>query len=716
MKSFGTKAARAAEILCLLLLLSLFFIMTVVNLRIFSGDGEFYISSGDIGAFLPGYIRNAPRSTLFLAFALSLPVAGLAFYLYSGRRKLFRFLYKYRWLIGAGLVLLCTLFEINNTALYQWHVLAGLSGDNIRAPFWGVSRTIRSDEWSTWSPLVFSQAYHGFPAVNTSVAGGNLNTAWISIGGVPAFSLAAFFKPFYWGFLALGAAKGYGFLFGCRLVCLFLVSFDLAGYYTKRNKVLSLAAAFMITLSPFIQWWFSQSVCEMLIFSQGIVLCLLRFFEAEGKKRLLWAALGAWCLGCYIMIGYIAWLVCIGYIAFPVCILILVKNRKSLTKKNTLSLFLPLLPVLALLGIIFAQSWDTLMAVSDSYYPGHRMLAKPYLNSSVFSGLYGMFLSFARPSAETACECAGWITLAPAGLFLCVAGMIRKRKADLLALICIGVEILFLVHYLAGLPEWLAKVTLLFQANRPFVAIGLADTILFFKGLSEKKSYRFLPALLLGVVMTALQMLLITARYQIDSLMFWILVVLHLLLFCAVFRAGAARDPEPRQGRSRTAFAASCLIIIAVAGGIFVNPLQAGVDAVTKPDLIRQVQETGTEEDIWMTDLWENIPLMAGKKVFTSTQYYPIPEYWKQLDPEGKYEYDYNRFFHINIELTEEETSFKSTQVDLTNIRLDAHTLPSLGVTYVLSQKDYPESWCGLRWERTEAADGYKIYHVTPEQ
>ena len=33
-----------------------------------------------------------------------------------------------------------------------------------------------------------------------------------SIGGVPAFSLAAFFKPFYWGFLALGAAKGYGFL------------------------------------------------------------------------------------------------------------------------------------------------------------------------------------------------------------------------------------------------------------------------------------------------------------------------------------------------------------------------------------------------------------------------------------------------------------------------------------------------------------------------
>lgn len=72
--------------------------------------------------------------------------------------------------------------------------------------------------------------------VNPSIAGANISTLWISVGGIPALNPAVLLKPLYWGFLLLGTERGFSVLWVLRFLLLFLVSFEFAMRYTEREN------------------------------------------------------------------------------------------------------------------------------------------------------------------------------------------------------------------------------------------------------------------------------------------------------------------------------------------------------------------------------------------------------------------------------------------------------------------------------------------------
>ena len=170
----------------------------------------------------------------------------------------------------AVLALAWILLGLNNSSISLWRQY--LQGEYPIA-LWGQGRLGRSDEWAVWTPMLFSQAAQGFPAVNTAINASAVDPALVAVGGLPAWNLAAVFKPFYWGFLLFGIEAGYSIMTLLRFGGLFAVSYLCARKYTRGSKPLSVAAAFLITLSPYVQWWFSQSICEVLLFAQLIVLC-----------------------------------------------------------------------------------------------------------------------------------------------------------------------------------------------------------------------------------------------------------------------------------------------------------------------------------------------------------------------------------------------------------------------------------------------------------
>ena len=108
-------------------------------------------------------------------------------------------------------------------------------------------------------PFTFSQYYNDsgqYPYFSETIRG-TLTDTFIAYG-LPSWNICTIFRPFVWGYLLFGPARGLSFFWVVRLLALFLVSFEFAMVYTKGNKWLSLAAGMLIAFAPTVQWWFCR--------------------------------------------------------------------------------------------------------------------------------------------------------------------------------------------------------------------------------------------------------------------------------------------------------------------------------------------------------------------------------------------------------------------------------------------------------------------------
>lgn len=606
---------------------------------------------------------------------------------------------KLLWGCFAVFALAWVLLGLNSSSISLWREY--LRGEYPNA-LWGHGRLIRSDEWVVWTPMVFSQVSQGFPAVNTAINASSVDPAFVAIGGLPAWNLAVVFKPFYWGFLLFGLDTGYSIMTLLRFVGLFTVSFLCAQKYTKGSKPLSAAAAFLITLSPYVQWWFSQSICEVLLFAQLIVLCWIKALEE--KVPLRQAALGAaaaWCFGCFVMVAYPAWLIPVAYLMIVVLVWLAIRSRKRLTFAAILRMLVPLFISLVLLFFIFRGSWDTLMKVSGSVYPGQRLYTGGNRPKSLFTGLFSLiFPATFNIEGTNACELSDFLSFAPAGLILALIRRIRTRQKDPFAAILVTFIAVFGVLSFVRLPAWLTQATLLSQCTRPAFIVSLCDLLLLLRSLSRwQKDWLGIKAgvalalacALCSVGLTYLMIrpsaLLIAALLPIAFGMFW-------LLF-----SGSGRRLLP-----------VALCLLSVVAGLFVNPVQQGFSEVEQLPTVSLVRSSGLEPetDVLAVEADWPVPnslLLAGYKVLNCTQPYADPERWASIDPDGKWVNVYNRLCNLSLEISG-ETEMVLESADLATLRLTLEDLKKTGATVLVTQGAYPEL------ELIASADGWNLFRL----
>ena len=639
-----------------------------------------------------GMLRALAASVRPADLALALAAAGAAFgaslALIRGKTRWAETLYRRRYLLSLLLVIAVTALKWNNTSLFRWMMEVDQAGAEAWAPLWGMPRGIRSDEWAVWSVFTVSQAAKGFPAVNPLIGGG-ADTAWISVGGIPAWSPAAVFKPLYWGFLTLGLERGYSLLFALRTLGLFHMTQELALLYTGGKRRWSVTAAFLVTFSPYVQWWFSQSPAEVLIFGQGMLLCLEKYLKARGGAgRWGWGALGAWFMGCYAMVAYPSWLISGLYVILPMAIGRTVRGRAALRRGGWLPGTVCLAAAAGALLALLVGSADTLRAVMNSVYPGARVMTGGNPSPGLYSGAFSLLLPFIQKAGFNPSEYAGFALLPGLGLILTVYAWIRRYgkgektgigkafgrvlkgacSGDLPGLLLTAAELFLGCFAVLGFPAPLARATLLFQVNRPELALGMADTVL-------------------------------------------------LIRACAALSGERKAKHVPRR-------AVPCVLcILALLGGAFVNPVQAGLDCVKELTPVRAIQalaeKDGTEE-VWLAEdawPWTNLPLLAGQKTAGCTQPYPDPEYWRAADPEGIYTDAYNRFCNISVSLTETEpTAFSNPAEDQLEVRLNLSDLKKLGVTRLMTRREWPERSGGCAFELLDTEGEFRFYAVSWEE
>ncbi len=623
------------------------------------------------GALNAGPVRAAMCALLSGGFLV------LSHVILFGSEALKNTLRRRQWPVWLLLCAVWTGLNLNNTSISQW--LQWLPGEK-RGLVWGMPRGIRSDEWAVWTPFLVSQAKNGYPAVSTYFTGRQVPAGWISVGGLPALSPLLAFKPFYWGFLLLGAERGYSLLSFLRFFFLLWISYRTALRYTRGNHLLSAAAAAMLTLSPYVQWWYSQSICEVLIFSQAAVLLTDRYTGTKNRGlRWLYASAGAWCLGCYAMIAYPAWIISVGYLLVAVLVWQLCSRREALQLTDLWRL-LPLMLVLAVLLLCARSDGDTLRRVMESEYPGQRLYTGGEVPQSLLTGLASLLFPL-DGTVSNPSEMSNILTLAPAGLVLAIWHLARKRSRDGLAAVLVLLEAALWAFQLFGCPAWLARITLLGQCTRNTLVIGLCDLLLLFRSLSANIQESPKRALCAAVLCCIPWAVLLLAGNPLG----WktvLLVLLYLLLYLMVF-SGWARE-----------LLCAVLIGLSVLGGAFVNPIQQGL-ALT--ETLAPVKAIGAAEAAEGTLFavegdWPvtNAAAFSGRPVLNTTQPYPDPERWEAVDPTGSYRKVYNRFCHISLRVAD-TTSFELLHEDHIRAWLTLKDLRSLGVTHLVSQWQYPQ-------------------------
>jgi hypothetical protein len=168
-------------------------------------------------------------------------------------------------------------------------------------------------------------------------------------------------------------------------------------------------------------------------------------------------------------------------------------------------------------------------------------------------------------------------------------------------------------------------------------------------------------------------------------------------------------------GRKRL-FAVSMILFIVFAG-MTVNPLARGVDPIYNKVIGQKILEIARRDtnQKWIgvnSLVLGNYMVALGIKTFNSVHYYPDLNAWRALDPEGRYKDVYNRYAHVVVQLTDEDTYFKLEQGDLFTVFINAGDLRKTGSSYLLSNGRITGHTQSLREVDRVGGDNLYIYEI----
>ncbi len=164
------------------------------------------------------------------------------------------------------------------------------------------------------------------------------------------------------------------------------------------------------------------------------------------------------------------------------------------------------------------------------------------------------------------------------------------------------------------------------------------------------------------------------------------------------------------------------VIGLSIFTGIYVFPIMKGFDAIFSKPVAQEIQKICEEEPDakWITSgggiVLSGYNVACGAPTVNSVNTYPNMKLWKKLDKNSQYEDIYNRYAHIDVELTSEETSFELIQADYMKINLSYEDIAKTEAEYLLTMEELEfEENPYVEFEVIYEAKHMYIYHMIYE-
>lgn len=634
--------------------------------------------------------------------------------------KMYDFIYNKRYIIAILLLIYITIMKYHGLSISSLNNF--IQPNNIPKgsnPILGLARAIRSDEWMVGTPHILSQVFSGFNKYNSLIMGkGSLVTLYPAL---PAFDISTLGRLMNIAYLILPIENAVSFVWYGKLIITFLSTFELFMIITKNKKLPSLCGAVLIAFAPANMWWYS---IDMVMWGN---LAILMFYKFINNKKILCRVLFSLLIGLfglnYIMLIYPAWQVPFGFFYLVLGIWMLIDNKEKLKLNMILYIPLVILPIAVVLLPTLLENEEILDIINNTVYPGKRFITGGYGYGLLIIYALTPFYSFydiGNPS-----EASNYIGFFPIPFVMSIIYLVRNKISKLkidwyLVLMSIITIFLGLWNFIS-LPKWFIKYSLLSYSTpeRCQIIIGFISIFALIYIISKYETDRKIniKEAILKLMCSMLVCVLIVYILKQDWPIYVTLKLgmvigglFSILFFCILLNR-----------KRLNKYFLILLILIGCFSGLLVNPITKGLKVYYKKPVSKEIQKIVKEDNsaTWVAInsnlMLPNYALANGTKIINSTNYYPNFDLWKKLDPEGKYDSIYNRYAHVVINLTDEETYFDLMQSDYFCLNINTSDICKLGADYIISSDDlgiYSES---ISIDELYNEDGTYIYKLSCE-
>lgn len=685
-----------------------------------------------IGAFIltsiarRGFIWDRiPILTVILFFAGSHFIFNI--------KELYNNIYKYRFYIAGIVLIYAVLMGYSGSSIGIYNDIIQPNNREIYySPIFGDSRTIRTDEWAVNEPSFVSQCVdpngNNYSYYHDSLRG--TKTEMFSQLNQPILDILSIGKPFTLGALILGASRGYSFLWAASIIALLLVSFEFCMVISKNNKLASLLGMLLISFSASTQWWQCYN-----IFTWGMLAIVLfdKFMLTKKFSTKILCSIGIFISGIsYIFYFYPTWQVPYGYIYLAVLIWVVIKNWKEykINKKDILLIIAIILAIGAILGIYFVKSADALKLITGTDYPGKRFETGGKEIKTIFSYVYSIIFPYKIDTISNPCELSSMISFYPIPMLIALIYLVRniKNKKHFSFLIpMLIISIVYSIFMVFGVNEMFAKITLLYMtpAGRLAVPLGFSQILLivYMLGNFTKEDIILKNEIIkkAGTVLASIAIMYIALKTDMNILQNhpMYIYICGLILVYGIYQIVNINEEKNKKRLIML------LIPVAILTGATVHPIQKGISVLTDKPVAKKTQEIVSqdkENNLWICDstnfMTNNYLLASGAKIINSTNLYTNFDLYKTVLGEEKSQkpevrYVYNRYSHINMEITEDKNDIELVQQDSIKISLTSEKIRELGVKYILTTRDLDQfDTEDVKYQKIYDEDGMIIYHV----
>ena len=607
------------------------------------------------------------------------------------RRKTLNFLYTNRYIISLIILVIAVIFKIHGSSINVINIF-----NYPHEPLLGIARNVRSDEYMVNTLFAFSQYPNEFNYFS-NIPRATLTDMFI-IYGQPVLDLAIIFRPFQIGYLFLDQSRGLSFFWISRLIVLFLISFEFGMLISNKNKKIALAYTFLITLSPAVQWWFAiNGLVEQLIFGQLGVILINKYMEKNDTiKRAIYCILFLICIGGFVFVFYPSWQIPFAYVFVIIALYYIYKNYKNFTINYIdIIIFLIISGLFSLLILhILQNSFNTILTITSTIYPGNEIhngqgIISQYLEyiDTIFFPLYGNNNEL-LVNLPNVCEGSFFYDFFPIPYILALFIIFVQKNRDKLLIILLILFSVFSVLYLFQVPDLINNLLLFNHVKRIrlYLIISYIGILLLIRCVTiikpiKRKKLAILSSLIITTIIITTFYLTTNSNYLIT-----LLIISFIVLFISISFIILSGNKKAKTGLL------ICCILISLATGALVNPIEYGTDSIFNTGYANEVTNIVSENPnaTWIViGMPINYLLPFGAHTLNSVNTYPNLNTWHLIDKNNSNEDTYNRYAHILLDIqNENDTTFNLTAQDIVKINLNINDLNTLNVTYIATNKD----------------------------
>lgn len=627
-------------------------------------------------------------------------------------KKMYEYIFDKRWLLGLLFLLFLTVNRYHGDSIsYYNEVIQPGMGDASAFPIFGGTRSIRSDEFIVDTPSALASGYgdHPYGKYNEVMRGEKTLSIVTGIyGGYVTLANA----PWELSYLVLPKEYAFSFCWYAPIILGFLMSIELFYVITKRQKLLSVTGGFLIIFSSFYLWW---RFSVYFISAPGTILCVYYFLRTPEFWKKIMLGLGtALCFSNFIINLYPAWQVPLGYMFLAVGIWVLHISWNEIKKmrlKEWAVVIGAFILVLSFVGAYFYVTSEYIEAINSTVYPGKRIDTGSFQLNKIFYYVQAPF--YAYQDIENASEAGVFFSLFPIPTIMAVFSFFKKK--DWLTGGLLLAQLPMLIYVTIGFPEIIAKLSLFANTTtiRVIDIIGLIQIYFIIIVLSRKDTVK-LPIAAAGILgaVTAGVSIWFSGKYFPGYLN----IIQKIIMLCIITGAGVCLMINLTK-RMQTIFLA-CLIGLSLYTGIYVRPVMKGLSAIYSKPVAKEIEKIcGNDEDAKWIACGAGIVLPAysvacGAPTINSVNMYPNLNLWESLDEKGKYENIYNRYAHVDVQFTNQATSFEKIQEDYIRLNLSYKDIKKTEASYLLLVGEVDLTNEYVQFDEVYKENGITIYSM----